>query len=60
MHSTDTEARQKEMEKDNEYLVEQVNELRKRLSTKEKELNQISQKATLSKEMSSMLDKCIQ
>jgi chromosome segregation ATPase len=53
---TDTEARQKEMEKNNEYLVEQVNELRKRLSQKEKELNHISQKATLSKEMSSMLD----
>lgn len=53
---TDTEARQKEMEKDNEHLIEQVNELRKRLSQKEKEFNQISQKASLSKEMSSMLD----
>lgn len=52
----ENESRQSEMEKDNQLLTEQVNQLRVKLSQKEKELSQVSQKAHLSKEMSSMLD----
>jgi chromosome segregation ATPase len=52
----ETEEKQKEILKYNEELSTEIDELRSRLSQKEKEVNTIRQKENLTKEMSSMLD----
>jgi hypothetical protein len=52
----ETEEKQKEILKYNEELNSEIDELRSRLTQKEKEVNTIRQKENLTKEMSSMLD----
>jgi chromosome segregation ATPase len=52
----ETEEKQKEILKYNEELSNEIDELRSRLTLKEKEVNTIRQKENLTKEMSSMLD----
>lgn len=50
------EEKTREALRDNEELSHQITELRRLISEKEKEINTISQKAQLTKEMTSMLD----
>ncbi len=52
----ETEEKQKEILRDNEQLAEQIEELRSVLALKDQEIGSISQKANLSREMTSMLD----
>ena len=52
----ETEEKQKEILRDNEELYTQIEELRQVLQQKEQEIGKISQKANLSREMTSMLD----
>ncbi len=52
----ETEEKQQEILRDNEELYGQIEELRGMLAQKEQEIGSISQKATWSKEMTSMLD----
>lgn len=52
----ETEEKQKEILKYNEELASEIDELRFKLSQKEKEVNNIRQKENLTKEMTSMLD----
>lgn len=52
----DTEEKQKELQQENEELNSKISELRSLLAEKDREVNNIRQKAHLSKEMTSMLD----
>jgi chromosome segregation ATPase len=52
----DSEERHKKLVRDNAELSDKVTELRSVLAEKDREMNSIRQKASLSKEMSSMLD----
>jgi len=52
----ETESRQQEIQKYNEELSGQVDDLKQMLSQKEKEIDNIRQKAHLTREMNSMLD----
>jgi chromosome segregation ATPase len=52
----ETEEKQQEIQRDNELLAEEIEELKQQLSHKEKEVNVIRQEETLTREMSSMLD----
>ena len=51
-----SEEKQANFKQENEELLTRITELEKRLQEKEKEVNNIRQKAQLTKEMSSMLD----
>jgi chromosome segregation ATPase len=51
-----TEEKHKKMERDNDELAAEIEELRGKLQFKEREISNMQQRANLSKEMSSMLD----